>query len=73
MGFAVAEAMDTSQRGMGWDWPAAQELIQRGIREAAAVQGKIACGAGTDHLPPSPQLKVQQVITAYEEQIGFVG
>ncbi|MFM8250389.1 MAG: dihydrodipicolinate synthase family protein [Planctomycetota bacterium] len=72
LGFAVAEAMDTSQRGMGLDWQAAQELIHRSIREAAAVQGKIACGAGTDHLPPSPQLTLQQVITAYEEQVGFV-
>ena len=26
-GFAVAEAMDTAQRGMGLDWSAARELI----------------------------------------------
>ena len=29
LGLGVAEAMDTAQRGMGLDWPAAQELIQR--------------------------------------------
>jgi Protein of unknown function (DUF993) len=27
-GLAVAEAMDTAQRGMGLDWPAARELIR---------------------------------------------
>ena len=29
LGFKVAEAMDTAQRGMGVDWPVARELIQR--------------------------------------------
>jgi len=28
-GFAVAEAMDTAQRGMGLSWPAARELTRR--------------------------------------------
>src|SRR5205807_1185477 len=49
-GFAVAEAMDTAQRGMGLDWNAARELIAKSVREAAAVGGEIACGAGTDQL-----------------------
>src|SRR5689334_25256077 len=30
-GFAVAEAMDTAQRGSGLTWPMAQELIRRSI------------------------------------------
>ncbi len=71
-GFAVAEAMDTSQRGMGLDWPMAQELIRRSIAEAKAVGGEIASGAGTDHLSPSPDRTVDEVIAAYEEQLGFV-
>ncbi|MEO6911097.1 MAG: DUF993 family protein, partial [Edaphobacter sp.] len=29
LGFGVAEAMDTAQRGMGLDWPLALELIKR--------------------------------------------
>jgi len=29
LGFGVAEAMDTAQRGMGLDWPTSLELIQR--------------------------------------------
>src|SRR2546426_3815674 len=29
LGLAVAEAMDTAQRGMGLGWPAARELIDR--------------------------------------------
>ena len=28
LGFAVAEAMDTAQRGMGLDWPTSRELIR---------------------------------------------
>ncbi len=34
LGFGVAEAMDTAQRGMGLGWPEAQELIGRALREA---------------------------------------
>src|SRR5918911_289020 len=47
LGFAVAEAMDTAQRGMGLDWVNAQELIRRSLAEARAAGGMIACGAGT--------------------------
>ncbi|MFN8492278.1 MAG: dihydrodipicolinate synthase family protein [Caldilineaceae bacterium] len=72
LGFAVAEAMDTAQRGMGLDWTASQELIRRSLAEARAVGGVVACGAGTDHLTPSPARTVDEVIAAYEEQIGYV-
>jgi hypothetical protein len=52
LGFGVAEAMDTAQRGMGLDWPHALELVQRSVRAAQARGGGlIASGAGTDHLP----------------------
>src|SRR5512145_1384055 len=29
LGLAVAEAMDTAQRGMGFDWRTAKELVRR--------------------------------------------
>ena len=29
LGFGIAEAMDTAQRGMGLDWPGAHELIRQ--------------------------------------------
>jgi Protein of unknown function (DUF993) len=64
-GLAVAEAMDTAQRGMGLDWDAARELIRRSAAEARAVGGRIACGAGTDH-------RRGDVVAAYEEQCEFV-
>jgi Protein of unknown function (DUF993) len=48
LGFSVAEAMDTAQRGMGLDWTATRELIRRSVAEARACGGSIACGAGTD-------------------------
>lgn len=72
LGLAVAEAMDTAQRGMGLDWSRARELIRRSVAEARAVGGKIACGAGTDHLAPSPNLTLADVEAAYEEQCAFV-
>jgi hypothetical protein len=71
-GFAVAEAMDTAQRGMGLDWAAARELIARSVREAAAVGGEIACGAGTDQLAADVPVTIEQVLEAYREQAEFV-
>jgi hypothetical protein len=71
-GFAVAEAMDTAQRGGGLAWPEAQELITRSLAEARAVGGVIACGAGTDHLIPAPSVTLDEVECAYAEQVGFV-
>ena len=54
LGFKIAEAMDTAQRGMGLDWTGAQELIARALAEARTRPGAdLACGAGTDHLDAS--------------------
>lgn len=71
-GLAVAEAMDTAQRGMGLGWPAAQELIRRTAAEARACGGRLAAGAGTDHLPPAELRTPAAVRGAYEEQCAFV-
>jgi hypothetical protein len=72
LGLGVAEAMDTAQRGMGLGWPEAQELIRRALAEAKGRDGLIACGAGTDHLEPAPNVTIDDVLRAYEEQIGMV-
>jgi hypothetical protein len=73
LGLGVAEAMDTAQRGMGLTWDDAQELIRRSQAEARTrPDGLIAYGAGTDHLLPGPNVTVDDVIRAYEEQVGFV-
>jgi hypothetical protein len=73
LGLAVAEAMDTAQRGMGLDWAGAQELIRRSQAAADAhPRGVVAHGAGTDHLAPGPGVTIDDVIGAYEEQVGFV-
>ncbi|SLN27753.1 dihydrodipicolinate synthase family protein [Oceanibacterium hippocampi] len=73
LGFGVAEAMDTAQRGMGLDWPTSLELIRRANAEARARGGAlIASGAGTDHLVPAPGLTVDDVIAAYEMQCEAV-
>lgn len=73
LGFRIAEAMDTSQRGMGFDWANAKELIRRSIAEARTVPGAdLASGAGTDHLAPSAAMTLDDVIAAYEEQFAFI-
>ena len=73
LGFSVAEAMDTSQRGMGLDWAFARELIARSLAEARTVPGAdLACGAGTDQLDPAAARGLDDVIGAYEEQMAHV-
>jgi hypothetical protein len=73
LGLAVAEAMDTSQRGMGLDWPTAKELIRRSVAEARGIPGAaIASGAGTDQLEPLTRVTLADVEAAYEEQCAFV-
>ena len=73
LGLGVAEAMDTAQRGMGLNWSDAQELIRRAQAEARSRDDAlIAYGAGTDHLPAGPEVSIDQIIAAYEEQVGFV-
>ncbi len=72
-GLGVAEAMDTSQRGMGLDWPNALELIRRSVDAARDFPGAVvASGAGTDHLSPRAGLGVADVISAYEEQCAAI-
>jgi hypothetical protein len=73
LGLGVAEAMDTAQRGMGLGWPEAQELIRRALAEAKGRDDAlIACGAGTDHLAAGPDVTIDDVLRAYEEQIEMV-
>ncbi|MEJ5020653.1 dihydrodipicolinate synthase family protein [Ochrobactrum vermis] len=73
LGFKIAEAMDTSQRGMGLNWAGAQELIRRALAESKTVAGAdLASGAGTDHLDPAEAKSLDDVIRAYETQAGFI-
>jgi hypothetical protein len=72
LGFGVAEAMDTAQRGMGLDWPTSLELIQRSTAVALADGHQIASGAGTDHLVLTPETTIDDVIAAYEMQCEAV-
>ena len=73
LGLGVAEAMDTAQRGMGLDWTGAKELIAHAQSAARnRPDALIAYGAGTDHLPPGPDVTIDDVIRAYEEQIAYV-
>jgi len=76
-GFAVAEAMDTAQRGMGLSWPLAKELIASTAERAAAhrLAGRfagLACGAGTDHLAADRSHSITEIIDAYTVQLEYV-
>jgi hypothetical protein len=73
LGLGVAEAMDTAQRGMGLDWPTSLELIQRSVRAAKARGNALVfSGAGTDHLAAEDANSRDDVIRAYEQQIGEI-
>lgn len=72
LGFGVAEAMDTAQRGMGLSWPDSLELIRRSVAAAKARDAVVFSGAGTDHLPPEAAKTLDDVISAYEEQVAAI-
>lgn len=73
LGFSIAEAMDTAQRGMGVSWEIAKELIIRSLQEAQTVPGAdLAAGVGTDQLEAAHATTLEQVIAAYEEQMELV-
>ncbi len=76
-GFAVAEAMDTAQRGMGLTWWLARELIastadRAAARRAAGRYAELACGAGTDHLATGQLHSLVAITDAYAAQLAFV-
>lgn len=70
-GLGVADAMDTAQRGMGLDWAGTRELITRSGAEAKDCGGRIACGAGTDQLPPGAA-PLGRIVAAYAEQLEVI-
>jgi hypothetical protein len=73
LGLGVAEAMDTAQRGMGLDWAASLRLIGLSLQAARDFPGaRLASGCGTDHLDPAQARSVDDVIRAYEEQMGAI-
>lgn len=71
-GFSIAEAMDTSQRGMGLDWPGARDLIARSLKSAGPRAGMIFSGVGTDQLAPADARSLDDVIRAYLDQLHTI-
>ena len=73
LGFGVAEAMDTAQRGMGLDWPNALALITESLKAATPEErGRIFSGVGTDQLDPGAAGGVDDVLAAYLDQLHAV-
>lgn len=73
-GLGVAEAMDTSQRGMGLDWHLARELIARvlNLAKSRSMLSLTACGAGTDQLTEDAQHSLATIESAYREQMEYI-
>jgi hypothetical protein len=71
-GFAVAEAMDTAQRGAGLSWAQARDLIRYSAERARRRGGLISCGVGTDQLPVGHAHSLTAISRAYEEQLDLV-
>ena len=73
-GLGLAEAMDTAQRGMGVDWETARALIGRTMAEARAhpMRPRVACGAGTDHVPVEELTTPQAIAGAYAHQMEAI-
>ena len=73
LGFGIAEAMDTSQRGMGLYWEDAKHLIRHSLEAAdARERERIFSGVGTDQLAPEDTRSIDDVIRAYLEQLETV-
>ncbi len=72
LGFGIAEAMDTSQRGMGLDWPAALELITRSLDAAGPRASQVYSGCGTDQLNATDARSLDDVTGAYLEQLHAI-
>lgn len=73
LGFGIAEAMDTSQRGMGLAWPEALQLIERSLDDAGAEHSKrIYSGCGTDHISSDYAKTLDDVIAAYLLQLHAI-
>lgn len=70
LGLGIAEAMDTAQRGMGLDWPAALELVRRTKRELPGAL--VFNGAGTDQLAAADARSLDDVRRAYFEQVEAI-
>ena len=67
LGLGIAEAMDTAQRGMGLDYRGALELIKRTKEELP--DALVFNGAGTDQLNLQQTRSLEQVLTAYLQQV----
>jgi hypothetical protein len=71
MGFGVAEAMDTAQRGAGLREDEIWPLIHRTAAEASASGGRVVFGITTDDLGEGAH-EVTDVIASYEHQLELL-
>ena len=74
LGFGVAEAMDTAQRGMGLDWSNSLTLIRRSSRRGSRHPRRCRI-FGRRHRPSrarTPRRRCRRIVGAYEEQCAAI-
>lgn len=71
LGFGVAEAMDTAQRGMGLSGDDVRRLIRLSIGESRHHDGLLACGITTDDLT-RPDHSLDEIVRSYLDQLELV-
>jgi hypothetical protein len=71
LGFGVAEAMDTAQRGAELTSENVRELIRRTAGEARAAGGRCVFGVTTDDLD-GPGHVADEIAAVYEDQLEYV-
>lgn len=73
LGFGIAEAMDTAQRGAGLSWEQAKRLIAETCALAKNHCGaRVACGVNTETVSRDVPLTLDEITRAYIEQMDWV-
>ncbi|MFH1550517.1 MAG: DUF993 family protein [Planctomycetota bacterium] len=74
LGFGVAEAMDTAQRGGETGWDVASILLENTLTAAKEDPANRAVigGAGADLVKDSDSCSLSEVIDSYVQQINFI-
>lgn len=70
LGFGVADAMDTAQRGMGLEVDQVRELIRRSAKDKPD-DARLVCGVNTDELVGDDH-DLDSIVASYLDQLGFV-
>ncbi len=73
LGFGIAEAMDTAQRGSEVDWDIASELLDRTLKAAKGDRNRrVIGGVGADLVENPETCTLNEIINSYVKQAEFI-